>query len=112
MNIAGELEVHAAQELKHAIAISNQIDYFGGTPTVHPKPVKEAKDNKEMLHADLNNENETIRNYRLRVTQCDEIGEYATAELIRSILVEEQDHQIALATALGIEVPRVGISKP
>ncbi|MGB6198358.1 MAG: ferritin-like domain-containing protein [Candidatus Acidiferrales bacterium] len=112
MNIAGELEVHAAQELKHAIAIANQIDYFGGTPTVQPKPVKQPKDNKEMLRADLDNENETVRNYRLRVIQSDKLGEYATAELIRSILVEEQDHQIALATALGIDVPRVGITEP
>jgi hypothetical protein len=27
------------------------------------------------------------------------------AEVIRQILVEEQDHQIDLATALGVEVP-------
>jgi bacterioferritin len=112
MNIAAELEVHAAQELKHAIAIANQIDYFNGTPTVHPKPVKPPTGNKEMLRADLENENETIRNYRLRVIQCDKLGEYATAELIRSILVDEQDHQHALATALGIDVPKVGISEP
>ena len=111
MNIAGELEVHAGEELKHALAIAKQIDYFGGTPTVQPKPVKTPKDNKEMLHADLNNENETIRNYRLRVSQCDKLGEYASAELIRSILVDEQDHQIALATALGIDVPKVGVSE-
>jgi bacterioferritin len=30
------------------------------------------------------------------------------AEQIRQILVQEQDHQIDLATALGIEVPDVG----
>jgi bacterioferritin len=112
MNIAAELEVHASQELKHALLISNQIDYFGGTPVVQPKPVKVPTDNKEMLRADLNNENETIRNYRLRVIQCDKLGEYATAEIIRSILVDEQDHQIALATALGIDTPKVGISEP
>jgi bacterioferritin len=111
MNIAGELEVHAGQELKHALLISNQVDYFNGTPTVQPKPVKVPKDNKEMLRADLENENETIRNYRLRLIQCDQLGEYATAEVIRSILVDEQDHQIALATALGIDVPKVGIAE-
>jgi bacterioferritin len=112
MNIASELEVHAAQELKHALAISKQLDYFNATPTVQPKPVKAPTSNKEMLQADLNNENETIRNYRLRVIQSDKLGEYATAELIRSILVDEQDHQMALATALGIDVPEVGITEP
>src|SRR5271166_2390942 len=105
MNIAGELEKHAGEELQHAIKIANQIDYLGGEPTVTPKSVKQTDVNKEMLKADLNNENETVRNYRARVRQCDELGEFAMAEVIREILVEEQDHQIALATALGIDVP-------
>jgi bacterioferritin len=107
MNIAKELEAHAAQELTHALMIAKQIDYLGGTPTVHPKPVKVTADNKEMLRADLSNENDTIRNYRMRVRQCEELGEFALAEQIREILVNEQEHQMDLATALGIEVPDV-----
>jgi bacterioferritin len=107
MNIAEELEKHAGEELQHAITIAKQIDYLGGTPTVKPEPVVSTEDNKEMLKADLNNENETIKNYRTRIKQCDQLNEYATAELIREILIQEQDHQIALATALGIEVPKV-----
>ena len=35
------------------------------------------------------------------------LGEFAMAEQIRKILMQEQDHQIDLATALGIEVPNV-----
>ena len=105
MNIAGELEKHAAQELKHALTIARQIDYLGGTPTVHPKPVRVTDDNREMLRADLANEIDTVRNYRLRVRQCEELGEYAMAEEIRGILVQEQEHEIDLATALGIDVP-------
>src|SRR5271155_3745531 len=105
MNIAGELEKHAHEELDHAIKIANQIDYLGGEPVVTAKPVKQTDDNVAMLKADLNNEMETVRNYRTRVRQCDDLGEFAMAEVIREILVEEQDHQIALATALGIDVP-------
>jgi bacterioferritin len=107
MNIAQELEKHAAEELKHALLISKQIDYLGGMPTVTPKPVKTSEDAREMLRADLNNENETIRNYRERVRQCESLGEYAIAEHIRTILVNEQEHQIDLATALGEDVPDV-----
>src|SRR5580700_5816586 len=107
MNIAGELEKHAAEELQHAITLSNQIDYLGGMPTVVPKPVKTSEKAEEMLRFDLDNENETIRNYRRRIRQCDQLGEYATAEHIREILLQEQDHQIALATALGIDVPNL-----
>ena len=107
MNIAQELEKHAAEELQHALIISNQIDYLGGMPTVTPKPVKTSEKPKEMLRADLENENETIRNYRQRVRQCEELGEYAIAEHIREILMQEQEHQIDLATALGEDVPDV-----
>jgi bacterioferritin len=110
MNIAAELEKHAAEELSHAIILSNQIDYLGGMPTTVPKAVKTSEKAEDMLRFDLDNENETIRNYRRRVKQCDELGEFATAEHIREILLDEQDHQIALATALGIDVPNVGIA--
>jgi bacterioferritin len=107
MNIAAELEVHAAQELQHALIIAGQIDYLEGMPSVMPKPVKTSEKAADMLRFDLDNENETIRNYSLRVRQCEALGEYAIAEHVRGILVEEQDHQIALATALGVEIPNV-----
>jgi bacterioferritin len=107
MSIADELVVHAGEELQHAITLANQIDYLGGMPKVTPKPVKTSEKAKDMLKFDLDNENETIRNYRIRVRQCEELGEYAIAEHIRQILIQEQDHQIALATALGVDVPEV-----
>ena len=107
MNIAAELEKHAAEELQHAITVSNQIDYLGGMPSVVPKPVKTSEKAEDMLRFDLDNETETIRNYTERVRQCDALGEFAMAEHIREILIQEQDHQIALATALGIEPPHM-----
>jgi bacterioferritin len=105
MDIAAQLEIHAKQELDHALILSRQIDYLGKMPTVTPKPVRTSENAKEMLRFDLDNENETIRNYRERVRQCEALEEYALAEQIRQILVQEQDHQIDLATALGEDVP-------
>jgi len=105
MSIAEQLEKHAAQELEHALTISRQIDYLGRMPTVTPKPVKVSENAKDMLRFDLDNENDTVRNYRDRVRQCEALGEFAMAEQIREILMQEQDHQIDLATALGIDVP-------
>ena len=105
MSIAEQLEAHAQQELKHALIISRQIDYLGKMPSVVPKPVRTSENAREMLRFDLDNENETIRNYRDRVRQCEALGEFAMAEQIRQILVQEQDHQIDLATALGEDVP-------
>ncbi len=107
MDIAAQLEIHAKQELDHALTLSRQIDYLGKMPVVTPKPVRTSKNAEEMLRFDLDNENETIRNYRDRVRQCEKLGEYALAEQIRQILMQEQDHQIDLATALGIDVPNV-----
>ena len=107
MNIAGELEKHAAEELNHALIIANQIDYLGGMPTAAQKPVRTSAKAKEMLQFDLANESETIRNYRQRVRQCEQLGEFAVAEHIREILMDEQDHLIALATALGIDPPKI-----
>jgi len=107
MSIAEELEGHAKQELQHALVIAKQIDYLGGTPTVTPKPVKTSEKAEEMLQFDLDNENETVRNYRERVRQCEALSEYALAEHIREILVQEQEHQIDLATALGKDVTEV-----
>jgi bacterioferritin len=106
MNIAGELKIHAAQELEHAMILADQIDYLGGMPTATPKTVKLSKKNEDMLRFDLDNETETIKNYRIRIKQAESLGHYALAELIRGILVQEQNHQHDLATALGIEVPK------
>jgi len=105
MAIAAELEKHAAQELSHALIIANQIDYLGGTPTVTPKPVKVSEEAREMLRFDLENESETIRQYRRRVKQCEALSEFAIAEHIREILKDEQEHLIDLATALGEDPP-------
>src|SRR2546427_8080612 len=105
MDIAAQLEIHAKQELDHALTISRQVDYLGKMPAISAKPVRTSNDPKDMLRYDLENETDSIRNYRDRIRQCEALGEYAMAEQIRRILVEEQDHQIDLATALGEPVP-------
>ena len=110
MNIAGELEVHAAEELRHALKLSYWIDLLGGMPAVTPKPVKTSEKAKEMLRFDLENEKETIRNYRRRVKQADALDEFALSEDLREILRDEQDHLNALATALDEDTPDPGIA--
>jgi bacterioferritin len=107
MTIAKELEVHAQEELQHALIISKQIDYLGGVPTTEPDPVKISSDPRELLRFDLENEAETIVHYRRRLRAAEALGEYALAEQIREILVQEQEHLIDLATALGEEAPNL-----
>jgi len=110
MSIADELAIHAKEELDHALQVANHIDYLGGMPSVTPLPVKTSEKAEEMLRFDLDNEKETIRNYRRRVKQAEELNEYAIAESIREILIQEQEHLVDLATALGIDAPNPGIA--
>jgi bacterioferritin len=107
MNIAGELKKHAGEELQHALIIADQIDYLGGMPTATPKEVRLSEKPEEMLRFDLDNETVTIKNYRERVRQAEGLGHYALAEQLRTIISQEQEHQHDLATALGIDVPKV-----
>jgi bacterioferritin len=104
-DIARELEAHAGEELAHAIKIAKQIDYLGGMPGVTPKPVKTSNDPVEMLRADLENERVTVGRYRERIRQAEAMGEFGLSETLRAIIVQEQEHEIDLAAALGINVP-------
>jgi bacterioferritin len=106
-DIAQELEKHAAEELTHALKIARQIDYFGGMPAVAPKEVKTSDDAKQMLQFDLDNERVTIQNYRERIKQAEAMGEFALSEVLRGIIVQEQEHLQDLADALGVEPPRI-----
>lgn len=105
MDVARELEAHAGEELAHAIKIAKQIDYLGGMPCVTPKAVKTSKNPVEMLRADLDNERETVGRYRERIRQAEAMGEFALSEILRGIIVQEQEHEIDLSAALNIEVP-------
>ncbi|MGH9411494.1 MAG: ferritin-like domain-containing protein [Vicinamibacterales bacterium] len=112
MAIAKELEKHAAQELAHALTVAKNIDYLGGTITGTPNAVKLSDKPTDMLRFDLDNENETVRQYRQRVRQCETLGEYGIAEDIREIVRQEQEHQKDLADALGEDVPDVSKLPP
>jgi bacterioferritin len=106
-DIAGELAIHAGEELSHALQIAKQIDYFSGTPVTAPKEVKFSDDPKKMLQFDLENERETIMNYRDRIRQAEAMGEFALSEVLRKIIAQEQEHFMDLADALGIDAPKI-----
>ncbi|MDB6127399.1 MAG: Ferritin Dps family protein [Verrucomicrobia bacterium] len=106
-DISRELKKHASEELEHALLIAKQIDYFGGTPTTIPVKVKMSDKAPDMLRFDLHNEEETIRNYRVRIRQAEELGEFALSEVLRKIIAQEQEHLQDLADALGIDAPKI-----
>jgi len=105
-DVARELEKHAAEELNHALKIAKQIDYLGGYPVVFPKPVVTSNDPVVLLHADLENERATLAHYRQRIRQAEAMGEFALSEILREIIVQEQEHEIDLASALGMPLSK------
>lgn len=106
-DIARELAIHAGEELAHALQIAKQIDYLNGQPVTVPKPVKVSDKAEEMLRFDLENERETILNYRQRIRQAEALGEFALSEVLRKIIAQEQEHLTDLADALGIANPTI-----
>jgi bacterioferritin len=106
-HIASELKRHASEELEHALTIAKQIDYFNGTPVTTPKEVKMSDNPDDMLRFDLENERVTIQNYRQRIRQAEAMGEFALSEVLREIIVQEQEHMTDLAEALGIDNPNI-----
>lgn len=105
-HIAKELERHAGEELDHALKIAKQIDYFNGVPVTAPKEVRLSPKAEDMLRFDLENERVTIIAYRQRIRQAEAMGEFALSEVLREIIVQEQEHLTDLADALGIDNPK------
>lgn len=100
-DIIKEIKIHAGEELQHALTLAEQIDFFGGTPTVEVYRAKTSKDNKEMLQQDLDGEEDAIRRYKERIVQAEELKELALGQKLREILVMEQEHAMDLKNALG-----------
>ena len=107
LTVAASAQVLKLEQLKSFIVTSQKQKLTDSQMAKYLKTVKLSEKPEEMLRFDLDNENQTIRNYRERVRQCEQLGEYALAEIIRKILVQEQEHQNDLATALGVDVPDV-----
>ena len=106
-DIARELAVHASEELSHALQIAKQIDYLNGTPTTIAEKVKVSDKAEDMLRFDLENEKQTILNYRERIRQAEAMGEFGLSEALRKIIAQEQEHLTDLAGALGIDNPTI-----
>src|SRR5258708_20519298 len=49
MDIAPQLEIHAKQELDHALTISRQVDYLGKMPPASPNPRRTSNHPKSHL---------------------------------------------------------------
>jgi bacterioferritin len=97
-----ELKIHLTQELAHATALAEQIDFLGGEPSTHVPDIAAAPDSRSALEADLALETQQLEHYRERVQQANEAGLADVAEALRPLLTETQEHVRDLSTALGL----------
>ena len=101
ISIRKEIIVHAAEELQHAITLSDQINYLGGFPSVKTYEAQVAHDNIMMLQQDLAGEEDAVRRYIERISEAEELKLFHLSQQLRNILVMEQEHAKDLAEALG-----------
>ena len=100
-SIAKELIVHVQEEIQHAIMLSEQISFLGGTPTIDVEKRETSNDSKEMLEQDLRGEEHAIQGYKERIAQAEALKEYGLRRVIEDILIQEEEHKRDLMTALG-----------
>lgn len=100
-DIIKELKIHANEEIQHAMALADQIDYLRGSPSVNVGKIHTSNDNDEMLQTDLDGEEDAIKRYKIRIEQAEQLKEFALAQQLRNILAMEQEHAMDLRQALG-----------
>ena len=100
-DIIKEIKIHANEEIQHAMALADQIDYLRGSPSVNVGKIHTSNDNDEMLQTDLDGEEDAIKRYKIRIEQSEQLKEFALAQQLRNILAMEQEHAMDLRQALG-----------
>ena len=90
----------AIEEMKHAEAIAERLNYLGGIPTTKPTPIFIGKTLKEMLVTDVKDEETAITMYKKIIEVARNQGDETTAFLFEGILSSEEDHHDTFTTLL------------
>ncbi len=97
-------------EMKHAEKLVERILFLEGLPNMGDLPrLNIGKNVKQQLENDLALEKGAVQEYNQAVATCQKTGDHATAELLRVILEDEEEHvdfletQLSLIKDLGVE---------
>ena len=99
-SIQKELIIHANEEVQHAIMLSEQVDYLGGTPTVSVEKILTSADSLTMLKQDLAGERQAINSYKERIAQAESLREYGLRRILEDILIQEEEHERDIKSAV------------
>ena len=98
--LASMLDEHAGDEYAHMKLLSERINYLGGTPTIKIEKINTTEDSMKMLSFDFDGEQTAIDRYKSRISEAESIGELGTAQVLRDILNDEEDHKNDLMVVL------------
>jgi len=99
-SIQKELLIHAQEEMQHAITLSEQVDYLGGTPTMKVEKTLTSTDSKKLLLQDLAGERQAIASYKERIAQAEALREYGLRRILEDILIMEEEHERDIKSAV------------
>ncbi|MFW9909084.1 MAG: bacterioferritin [Candidatus Thorarchaeota archaeon] len=98
--IAEELKKVAVEEMKHAEAIAERVDYLGGIPTTVPAKITIGEKPEEMIQLDKKAEEEAIAMYKKIIEKAEAEKDYVTRDMFEGILGDEEDHHNVFRTLL------------
>jgi bacterioferritin len=90
--IGGIFKKAAIEEMKHAEAIAERLEFLGGVPTTKPTPIEVGKGAEEMLNLNKKAEEEAIKLYRQIIELAEQEKDYTTKRLFEGILADEEGH--------------------
>jgi len=97
-------------EMKHAETLIERILFLEGTPNLNDMPkLAVGKDVKSQFQNDLTLEKNAVAEYNAAITACRKAGDNASAEILKVILTDEEEHvdfleeQLSLIDNIGIQ---------
>jgi len=101
--LSGSIKQQAIGEMKHAEKLIERILFLDGTPNMAELPrLNIGKNVKQQLENDLALENSAVATYNQAVARAQKAGDYASAELLKQLLQDEEEHVDFLESQLGV----------
>nr|WP_218045053.1 bacterioferritin [Kiloniella spongiae] len=97
------------EEMQHADKLMDRILLLDGFPNLQNlNKLKIGEDVEEILKCDLAGELEAVEVYKEGIAYCESVQDYGSRELLREILVDEEEHVDHLESQFEL-IKRVGI---
>jgi bacterioferritin len=97
------IKKRAIEEMKHAERLIERILFLEGTPDVSGmEKVIIGKDVEQQFRNDRDAEAEANKSYNESIVVCSDARDYGTLELLKSILIDEEQHLDWLETQLSL----------